>query len=230
MARKRLRRRSGTSQSDAETSVSGTQNPGAQEALSTRVASAWKSKEMKIAVVGILLTALLAVLVPEGFKGVTKLFERNDEKYRIFAYYEGIEDYWAFAMSERVGQVPKGEWSGAILAGTQTLNVAFEGLKEKPVTVLQIRAKVLDRKAPPAGTVVVLYGQGGEVVRDVGIDLNDRYPVARTFKGKKDPENLKGPYFSDKVALLKGGEGATVFQVKIFPGRFLYKWVLEVVL
>ncbi|GAA1627090.1 hypothetical protein ACFQY4_14520 [Catellatospora bangladeshensis] len=106
------------------------------------------------------------------------------------------------------------------------LKLVVEGrLKSTTVRIVNIKASVVRRGEPLAGTLLMAGPQGGDTLTSIGFDLDENEPVARTLDGKTG--KFGSPYFStQETTTLSHGE-QVVFQITARTERHYVEWCVE---
>src|SRR5882757_3689173 len=94
------------------------------------------------------------------------------------------------------------EAAGAVRVGSSYKNLVVEGGTAHDVTIVDLRAEVLDRKPPMHGAEIRCESAGGVGGIDISFDLDELQPVARDVSEGADGM----PYFRNgDVIVLKQG-------------------------
>ncbi len=92
---------------------------------------------------------------------------------------------------------------GGVRVGRSVKNLLLEGSTHRDVTIVDLRAEILDRKAPMRGAFIGCPSAGGVGSIGLSFDFDEPHPLARQVGGQDYGE----PYFADADAIvLKDGE------------------------
>jgi hypothetical protein len=105
-----------------------------------------------------------------------------------------------------------------------TISFTIIGQHYEPVQILEVKARVISRSPPLAGTLVYIESQGGAESAKMGIDLDSVDLSARTTGGKR-ATNRK--YFQENYITLNRGERVGL-DVSVFTRKCLCRFFLDV--
>lgn len=108
----------------------------------------------------------------------------------------------------------------------KNLGLTLVGQRYAPVAIIGIRARIIARDKPPAGTLVYAEPQGGADVVSGGIDLDSRDLDAKVMDGLLPSSQS---YFDRKYVTLARDE-PVVFELVIFTAKCLCDFVLDITL
>jgi hypothetical protein len=114
--------------------------------------------------------------------------------------------------------------NNALNVGTMSLQLTLTSARNEPVTVLDMRAGIVERQPPSNGALIVTGSAGapGEVA--LGFNLDDNAPVARTVENLDDITEV--PYFKMNTLQFNPGEQQTI-QLTAQTKRYFVKWEIE---
>ncbi|WP_433221575.1 hypothetical protein ACQP00_21025 [Dactylosporangium sp. CS-047395] len=106
------------------------------------------------------------------------------------------------------------------------LKLIVEGRRRSTIRVINVSAVVMDRKEPLSGTLLAAGPEGGGALTQIGFNLDENDPVARTVD--EDTGEFGKPYFSaTETKTLDRGE-QEVFQITASTHRAFVQWCVEV--
>jgi hypothetical protein len=228
--------------------------------LATRRSGNTPSTKLRLIVVTAVVTTLanLVTVAAVGALGSvgSRLWEavRDDEPVRVVVVLERDQqiqgEMWVFPQaisptaqdtqllaeaSDRIEEFR--DWArqnNAADAEITVLKLVIEGVDADTVRVIGIRARLdQSRAAPLTGTLLFAGTAAGADITEIGFDLDENDPVARTVSKNPDPraEDYFGPpYFStQQTKTLQRGE-QEVFQITARTLKHYVEWHIEVTL
>jgi len=132
------------------------------------------------------------------------------------------------SLSEGDLQLLNTEGNYAWLAGRGGYDLNLTKLKLtltgcQPLRILGMRAFILTRQSPLAGTIFLPASQGGAPSLDIHLNLDSSSPVATTFDASGHSYN----YFEKNTFTLAPGEQHT-FEIAALTARWAVVWKLDV--
>lgn len=114
--------------------------------------------------------------------------------------------------------------TGGAFVGETWLRLLLEGRRSGGIVIDSIRARILDRGQPYAGSTISCPSAGEQGTVKVGFDLDSSDPVARSIDAEG---NFGRPYFSDHSITLAKDEIVTLgLTAKATSGS--HRWVIDV--
>jgi hypothetical protein len=111
--------------------------------------------------------------------------------------------------------------------GVTFLKLIVEGQrKSTTLRIVNMKADVVKRTQPLTGTLLLATGEGGGAITELGFNLDENEPIARTIVD--DGEKFGRPYFgTEQTKTLARGE-QEVFQITAKTTRSYVEWCVEI--
>ncbi|NBE55678.1 hypothetical protein, partial [Streptomyces boluensis] len=113
---------------------------------------------------------------------------------------------------------------GGTHAGMMRIRLTLMNFSKAPLSVTEVRARVVDEQPVREGTLLACGGsQGGVGIARVRIDLGSANKSAQEYDG----DDLVGQYPTNELQLAKQDEPA-IFDIKVEDGPATYSYVIDV--